>query len=322
MVAVNLDSGTFLIEGTITWTYDKDCAANHYELVVSGPVATRTKGACTQPAAPPDPIEPPQTANGQLISHLAQEACTFFCGGTLTSSGPVTQTVIIKTGSGANQCWWEFTWSYTWQPKVDMASVEPKTCWTSEETGGTVDVGFDGFVSSESYLKNGSKTKYSFTLTEPDPLGGAPLSRVQGVSAQLQKFDDDNSAWLDQGSAILLGTLPVTATTTDYTYYGNAGVFGNSMVYSALHAPAPGSGIDYASVSDILSADNFANNNNDLASGNVHQADYAGDFPGLTEAGSYRIVVSGTIKGNSGSANVGFSVSSSIIVIGGCNCGE
>ena len=183
-----------------------------------------------------------------------------------------------------------------------------------------MDVGFDGFVSSESYLKNGTRTKYSFTLTEPDPLGGAPLSRVQGVSAQLQKFDDDSAAWVDQGTAIVYGTLPVAPTTADYTYYGNVGVFGNSAVYSALHAN--GGGKPATLVSSILVEDNFANNDNDLATGNAHQADYAGDFPDLTEAGSYRIVVSGTIKGNSGSANVGFSVSSSIIVIGGCNCGE
>jgi hypothetical protein len=73
-------------------------------------------------------------------------------------------------------------------------------------------------------------------------------------------------------------------------------------------------------VSLILLEDNFANNDNDLANGNVHEADYIGSFPGISEAGDYRVLVSGTIKGNAGAAGQKFSVSSSQIVIGGCAC--
>jgi hypothetical protein len=64
--------------------------------------------------------------------------------------------------------------------------------------------------------------------------------------------------------------------------------------------------------------DNFAGNNNDLAAGNVHIGPYSGLFTGLTESGAYTVVVAGSLKGNSASADFGFSVTSSLIEIGGC----
>jgi hypothetical protein len=50
----------------------------------------------------------------------------------------------------------------------------------------------------------------------------------------------------------------------------------------------------------------------------VHVGPYAGSFDSLTEAGSYTVVVAGTLKGNSSSADFGFSVTSNLIQIGGC----
>jgi hypothetical protein len=177
-----------------------------------------------------------------------------------------------------------------------------------------VDVNFSGFVSSESYLKqSGGRTKYSFTLL--DSVGG---SRVQSVIAKLQK-SDGLGGWTDVGDPISYGTLPVTQTYDDYIYFGNAGIFGNSAVYTALHASG---GKPATLVSSIFLEDTFVNNDNDLASGSAHQADYNGAFAGINEAGDYRIAVSGIIKGNSAGASFGFSVASQIIVIGGCYCSE
>jgi hypothetical protein len=185
-------------------------------------------------------------------------------------------------------------------------------CWTCEETGGTVDVGFSGFVSSESYLKQSNgRTKYSFTLL--DSLGA---SRVIGATAQLQMFDGTN--WVNVGSPVVFtDPLPVTSTVNDYLYFGNVGVFGNSAVFSQLHAN--GGGKPATNVSAILLEDNFANNDNDLTNGNVHEADYSGSFPGLTQSGSYQVVISGTVKDNAGSGAEPFSVTSSQIIIGGCD---
>jgi hypothetical protein len=72
-------------------------------------------------------------------------------------------------------------------------------------------------------------------------------------------------------------------------------------------------------VSAILLEDNFTNNNNDLANGNVQEADFSDSFTGLTAAGSYRVVISGTVKDNAGSGFEAFSVTSSESIIGGCD---
>ena len=314
MVALNFDSAAYQIDGTITWTYHRDdCAVGYYVNTWDGnpPVVTTGTGATQSSSGVPDP-----DAN-KLRQHAQAQRCVFFCGGNL-GSDTYTQTVNGTRG-------WKWTYTYNITPTPTQLSVDPQTCWTSEVAGGTVDVGFGGFISSESYLKNGSKTKYSFTLTEPDPNGGTPLSRAQDVSAQLQK-SDGLGGWNNVGLPIVYGTLPVTATVADYTYFGNAGIFGNSAVYSALHATGGGqpeslvSGPNPDTTPGILYQDTFANNNNDLANGNVHQANYTGDFPGLTEAGDYRVFMTGTIKGNSSQANLTFNVASNIVVIGGCNC--
>jgi hypothetical protein len=65
---------------------------------------------------------------------------------------------------------------------------------------------------------------------------------------------------------------------------------------------------------------NFAGNDNDLAApGNVHKAVYSESFPGLTESGDYQTIVTGTIKGNTGSVIQPFSVTYKGLVIGGCS---
>lgn len=317
MVNTSFDSGAYVIEGTITWTFDKDCAEANYTASAgvwdgNEPTCSGSNANCAstnKPAVPPAPAVP-STGPDSIKNHAQDDHCTYFCGGTL-SGWAYTDTSTVNGLNGKGN--WTFTYNYSSSPNT--ATVDAHTCWTSEETGGTVDVGFSGFISSESYLKQTSRDKYSFTLTEPDGLGGT-LSRVQNVSAQLQKFDGTN--WNNVGDPIAYGTLPVTATAADYEYFGNGGVFGNSAVYSALHAT--GGGKAATNVSAILLEDNFANNDNDLVNGNVHEADYNGSFPGISEAGDYRVQVSGTIKGNAGAVGQQFSVTSSQLVIGGCPC--
>jgi hypothetical protein len=146
----------------------------------------------------------------------------------------------------------------------------------------------------------------------------------------LQTFDGTNWITVAGPSPVpetdLSGQLPVSAATADFTYFANGGVFGNSAVLSSLHSP---SGKAENSVVNILNgfndganSDNFAGNNNDLAAGNVYVAEFTGEWPGLTEAGTYRTVVTGMLKGNAGQADLGFSVASNIVVIGGCTCSQ
>ncbi len=158
-----------------------------------------------------------------------------------------------------------------------------------------------------------------------------------GTSAQLQFFDASLNDWVNVGSPVDLdnldlvgnpGTdaLAVSSTLDDYSYFANGGSFGNPAVTGALHY-APG-GKTANEVTDILNGngdgstfvDNFVGNDNDLAAGNVHQANYGTVTVGnVSVAGDYRVVISGTIKGNAGSASIPFSVSAPIPVLP-CNC--
>jgi hypothetical protein len=314
MVKTVLDNSVFQISGTTTFTFDKDCAESNYTAsagVWNGIPATCSGSAANcaeanRPDTPPAPA-PPDTGPDSIKNHAQADHCTYYCGGTLLSwNYTQTQTVKGKNNTNGN---WTFTYNYSTSPNT--ATVAAGTCWSCEETGGTVDVGFTGFVSSESFLKQSNgRTKYSFTLL--DSLG---VSRVLGATAQLQKFN--GTTWDNVGDPIAFtDPLPVTSTTADYLYFGNVGVFGNSAVFNQLHAT--GGGKPATNVSAILLEDNFVNNDNDLANGNVHEADYSGSFT-LTQDGSFRITISGSVKDNAGTGAEVFSVSSNDIIIGGCD---
>ncbi len=96
-------------------------------------------------------------------------------------------------------------------------------------------------------------------------------------------------------------------TPTDYTYFGNAGVFGNSTVYNNLHALGYMAG---ATTNFIMSnaPDDFPNNNNNLCAYS-QTVPFHGSFT-ASEEGTYQIVVAGTVKGNAAVGNQNFSVTS------------
>ena len=212
---------------------------------------------------------------------------------------------------------WKFTYTYAITP----TAVAPQTAWTSEVTGGSVNLGFSGFVASESYQKQSNRHKYSFTMVD----GG--ITRARNVSASLMNGSatlaslDLNNVDTD-GDTINDG-LAISGAVNDFVYFANGGFFGNSAVFSALHAPAQKSANSVVNIvkgiTDGTPLDNFAGNDNDLAAGNVHIGPYSGSFNGLTEPGTYTVVVAGSLKGNGSSADFGFSVTSNLIQIGGCS---
>lgn len=319
MVNTATENAAYQINGTTTWTFHRACAEANYSAsagvwnaqtpTCNGNPNNGDCGPANQPTPPPAPPVDKHGPNS-VEHHAQQDRCTFFCGGTLDGWNYAnTETVDGLNGRGS----WTFTYNYN---VTTVGAVNEATCWTCEETGGTADVNFTGFIASESFLnnRNTSTKKYSFTLL--DSLGA---SRVSGVSAQLQMFDGTN--WNDVGSPITFtNPLPVTSTIADYMYYSNTSVYGNSAVYNSLDAPTPGNNLGGRLISSILTTapDNFAGNNNDLAAGNVHEADYSGSFTGLTEAGSYRISVSGIVKDNSGTGFQSFTVTGGNVIIGGC----
>ena len=329
MVALTPDSAAYEIAGTITWTFNRGnhndvdltgTAMSYYTNVWDGaaPTVTCTGGgrtvASTAPATPAAPAPLPL----ELQQQAQDDRCTFFSGGTL-GTGTYTQVVTVNVNSGtpAQKGNWKFTYTYAITP---TQAVAPETAWTSEETGGSVNLGFSGFVASESYQKQSNRHKYSFTMVD----GG--ITRARNVSASLMK-DSATLASLDlnnvdtDGDTINDG-LAVVGAVDDFDYFANGGIFGNSAVFSALHAPARKSANSVVNIltgNDAAPADNFAGNNNDLAAGNVHIGPYSGSFNGLTEPGTYTVVVAGSLKGNSSSADFGFSVTSNLIQIGGCS---
>jgi hypothetical protein len=330
MVDVQFDNSAYQIEGTITWTFERGTAAEPGPAMAAF-TNTRTGGpeyvTCGGSAAQCGVLNTPSAASiaaaepAPSALELQQEAqaarCTFFFGGTL-SSPTYTQEATVKGANGSGN--WKYKWTYTISPVT--ATVGPYTAWTSVETGGTVDVGFSGFVASESYLKQSNKNKYSFTMVE----GGVTRARdVAGALQRLSGPDWDTVATADLNNVATTVDGPLdglaTAPATDFLYNGNGGVFGNSAVFSALHAPARKAANTVGNIligADAAPADNFAGNDNDIAGGNVHAGPFAATFGGLTEDGTYRVVVSGALKGNASSASFGFSVASSLVTIGGC----
>ncbi len=119
-----------------------------------------------------------RTTRSLFEHHAQQDRCTFFCGGTLEGWN-YTNTATVNGLNGHGN--WTFTYNYN---VATIGSVGEATCWSCDQSGGgAVDVKFCGFVAGESFLKkardnSGWDKKYSFTLTEPDPITGfASFSR-------------------------------------------------------------------------------------------------------------------------------------------------
>jgi hypothetical protein len=323
MVALTPDSFAYEIAGTITWTFNRGnqndvdltgTAMSYYTNQWDGmpPTVKCTGNPCSTEPAHAAP--PPYSIN--LQQRAQADRCTFFSGGTLGTSS-YTQDLHVNVNSGAQKGNWTFTYTYAITP---TQGVNPQTAWTSEVTGGSVNLGFSGFVASESYQKQSNRHKYSFTMVD----GG--ITRARNVSASLMNsgatlasLDLNNT---DTDGDMISDGLNVGYAVNDFDYFANGGIFGNSAVFSALHAPgrkSANSVVNIVTGNDVATADNFAGNDNDLASGNVHIGPYSGSFDGLTEPGTYTVVVAGTLKGNSSSADFGFSVTSNLIQIGGCS---
>jgi hypothetical protein len=314
MVALTPDSSAYEIAGSITWTFNRGnhndvdltgTAMNYYTNLWDGVIPTPTctgggqNGCVTAPATPAAPAP----LSVELQQQAQTDRCTFFSGGTL-GNGTYTQVVPVNVNSGAQKGNWKFTYTYAITP---TQAVAPETAWTSEVTGGSVNLGFSGFVASESYQKQSNRHKYSFTMVD----GG--ITRARNVSASLMN-DSATLASLDLNNVDTDGDmindgLAVGGAVDDFDYFAKGGIFGNSDVFSALHAPGrkiANSVVNIVTGNDAAPADNFAGNNNDLAVGNVHIGPYSGSFNGLTEPGNYTVVVAGSLKGNSSSADFGF----------------
>jgi hypothetical protein len=334
MVKADTTSPAYQIDGTITWTYHR---GNHNDTDLTGtamsyytnawngaaPTYTCSGGGQNGCVTPPATLAPAPSAV-VLQQHAQDQRCIFFFGGDLTSTTYTQVAQVDITTNGPTKGNWKFTFTYNIAPI--QPSVAAYTAWTSETTGGTVDISYAGFLTSESFLKQSNRNKYSFTMTENG------VTRARNVAAQLQILN--GLVWENVGAPVSLNNVDtdldtnndgvaVVPASADFPYFANGGIFGNSAVFGALHTtgfkPQNSAWNILQGLNDTLNfVDNFSGNNNDLAAGNIQIAPIGGTFAGLTGAGSYRILISGTLKGNSGAADTGFSVSSNTTIIGGC----
>ena len=197
------------------------------------------------------------------------------------------------------------------------------TYWTGTTVTNGITFNVNGVVAAASYMSKTTTTKYSFTLVD-----SSTLTRVQAVYVYLQKLGSDGVTWSDvSGRVNFLGDLPIEPAqstiscallpifdcmTGDFIYVANGGTFGS-------YPTSGGSGL---LVSTMLLNDTFLNNNNDLASGNVHFARFNTKFGDITEVGTYRVRVAGTLKGNSssGTADQTINATSTTKSFGDPNC--
>ena len=167
MVALTPDSSAYEIVGTTTWTFNRGnqndvdltgTAMSYYTNLWDGVSrrATCTGGGQNGCVTPPATPAAPAPLSTELQQRAQSDRCTFFSGGTL-GTGTYTQvvTVNVNSGTAAKKGNWKFTYNYEITP---MQAVAPETAWTSEETGGSVNLGFSGFVASESYQKQSTGT--------------------------------------------------------------------------------------------------------------------------------------------------------------------
>ena len=161
MVALTSDSA-YEIAGTITWTFNRgnhndvdlaSTAMSYYTNAWDGAAPTVTcsgEQLLTAPAAPAAPAP----LSLELQQRAQADRCTFFSGGTL-GTGTYTQVVPVNVSSGAGKRQLEVHLHLRDHAEQGVA---PETAWTSEETGGSVNLGFGGFVASESYQKQSNST--------------------------------------------------------------------------------------------------------------------------------------------------------------------
>jgi hypothetical protein len=172
----------------------------------------------------------------------------------------------------------------------------PETGWTFTpgEGGGSGTAVFDIediFIASQSFVRNDKKsekwtTKYSFDLLNQDM-----TSRVTDVTFTLIHVDEQNIE-----KTVEIDTPEHTVVTADWTYTATPGLtFGYAVGDLATNKD----------VSVILASDDFEGNNNPLGG---HRAEFDAIKYEVSEQGSYKLRITGIVKGNAVIATQPFTI--------------
>lgn len=255
--------------GDVTWEFDPNCAREFFHVV--GTTGSPSPNAGQQGAA--------------ITQVVMDNRCAFFEGGTLVGG-------TVNFG----------TKSVTVAPKNTTtypADVPAGQCWTMDGEEVTETVDFQADIAGESLVMRNSgndfwEKKFSFSLIDAEE-----GSRVHDVVYTLEEWD--GTTW-QTVETVNVGTVTdITSGEWDHMYIANAGTFGDVISHLV-------SGYTIGAIIDDeggISGDNHENNNSTNSPDSDDNAEVAhGPTHSFTfsEAGSYRIRVNATVKGNAGVA--------------------
>jgi hypothetical protein len=322
-------SGTFFINGTEVWEYDRDVAATYFSnTLVSGPVITCSGnatncGAGNQPATPTAP-DPDQQ---KLVPFVSSNSCNFWDGSALAlnplpQDNQYKQSETIKGVNGNGN--WKFEWTY----EIGFADPDTSdsypaggpfpamTAWELQSSDtASAEVGVEGFFAGQSTQKKnkGGADKWTFkashTMTASDL-----TSRL--VTPQYT-IEDANGAVCGPTDIVM---LPIESG-VDFIYDGNAGSNGTlSQLFDDPAVAGDGKLVSLIQQGGVAAVnglfDNFAGN--DSTNGERQSID-ADNTPtcSIADAGSYTLNVTGTLKGVSGASSLPVSISSTVCISAG-----
>jgi hypothetical protein len=310
-IMVNLHAdGTFTVVDNKQYEFDEATAATYFTNATTGGPTVTCTGSPTncaisnQPATPDAPAPDPSKVNGtpQASGAVQHNQCTFLDGGSLSGlSYTQSQSRVGVNGKGN----WTFTWTYAVTPTT--ATVDPLTAWNLvREVAGPAEVPVTAAIAGESVLaKSNGWKKYSFSLTD-----STTGNRVQNLALNVTD-SDHNVVWSTVPESRVVANVPGAdpgdAAAVDFPYTTNAG--SNGAVGNLQNGDAR----------TILNTDSFVGNDDGGADGSALALALMEPQTVLLGAGDYTVTLTGTVKGNSGIANISFSVGNVVHIIApGC----
>lgn len=293
------------IEQNIQYRFDTAAAAAYFSNTWNGvaPGAPNCTGGsptnCSAniPATAPDA---PAPLASKVEDAIAANRCVWMDGGTLGAL-IYTQTASKLVGN------LKYTYTYTYAVSPLSNPVAAKTAWVYDRTLGDAsgaDLVINAQIAGESVVVSSqfpAPGKYSFSLANGDG-----TSRVANL---LYTVTDQN------GVAV---TMPVASTTsypTDLLIESYNG--GTNGTAALLWNPLP------ALMSHILNNDAASNNNNGGADGSAMAVETLQQATFTLPAGDYAIRLTGTVKGNTASADMPFTIQNKTkITYVGSACGQ
>lgn len=307
-IMVNLRAeGTFALSQNQLYKFDGDAAkayfTNGWDGVVPVPTCSGSATNCASTNKPATPAAPAALdyklwrSPGSGV--VADNRCTFLDGGSLTG-GSYTQSLTINGLNGRGN--WSYTYNYVIAPAVQY--VDPFTAWPLVKVNGqtVANIPVQAEIAGESVVQsNNAKvgTKYSFSLYgSPDPITGIAPSRVANL--QVAVNDGTSTTTFSPGSTI---RYPA-----DFAYATNAGSNGVTGL------------LQNGDARTILNTDSFAGNNNGGSDGSALALATMDPVMLSLGAGEYNVTLTGTVKDNSATASIAFSITQHLtIVTPGCS---